>query len=222
MGTRGTALTNLRRTSLREQALDALRSAITAGKIAPGTRLIETELSGQLGISRGTLREALRELHQQGLVTLDSSRGMSVRSLDREEIEDIFSVRAALEALAVETLSTREDRAAIARELRAKLAGMETARGNGSLEDEVEADLDFHHDLCRLSENSTLIHTWESLEGSIRMTIAWSGLGKAVGNMSPQRHAAVVDGIESGDPGQAASALRQHMREAIANLLGEA
>ena len=61
-------LSGLARTSLREQALHSLRNALTSGDIAQGTHLVETELSEALNISRGTLREALRQLQQEGLV----------------------------------------------------------------------------------------------------------------------------------------------------------
>ena len=67
-GTEWGELGGLAKTSLREQALDQLRNAVTSGEIEPGTHLVETELSAALSISRGTLREALRQLQQEGLV----------------------------------------------------------------------------------------------------------------------------------------------------------
>ena len=96
----GTSLGGLSKTSLREQALDQLRNAVTSGELAPGTRLIETELSAALGISRGTLREALRQLQQEGLVEAGERGRLTVRTLSDAEILDMFAVRAALEGLA--------------------------------------------------------------------------------------------------------------------------
>ena len=63
-----TGLVELDRTSLRERALEMLRKAVTSREIEPGSRLVETELSAAMGISRGTLREALRQLEYEGLV----------------------------------------------------------------------------------------------------------------------------------------------------------
>ena len=85
------SLLRLEKTSLRQQALTALRRAITSGELPPGTHLVETELSEALQISRGTLREAMRQLQQEGLISVTGDRGrLSVRHLDAKEIRDIF------------------------------------------------------------------------------------------------------------------------------------
>ena len=74
-------LGELDRTSLRERAMDRMRQAVTTREIAPGTRLVETELSAALGISRGTLREALRQLEHEGLIETDDRNRLAVRTL---------------------------------------------------------------------------------------------------------------------------------------------
>src|SRR6476620_3365951 len=103
-------LLGLQKKSLREQALSALRTAITSGEHEPGRHLVETELSEMLQISRGTLREALRQLEQEGLLSAGPRGRLSVRHLDAKEIRDIYSVRAALESLAARTLCVLPDR----------------------------------------------------------------------------------------------------------------
>lgn len=213
------ALSGLARTNLREQAVTALRIAVTTGELPPGRHLVETELSEMLGISRGTLREALRQLQQEGLVTADDRGRLRVRNLDAGEIGEIFEVRAALEALAAERLAARTDRSAVIEKLTAAVAHMEKSRKDG-LDASIEADLDFHRTLVELAGNSTLIHQWGSLEGSIRMSIMFSGLERAVGNMTPNRHQDIVDAIESGDTGIARHVTIEHMEIALHNLLG--
>lgn len=213
------ALSGLARTNLREQAVGALRIAVTTGELAPGRHLVETELSEMLGISRGTLREALRQLQQEGLVAADERGRLRVRNLDVGEIGDIFEVRAALEALAAERLASRADRSAAVDRLTAAVVHMEETRKDG-LDASIEADLDFHRTLVDLAGNSALIHQWGSLEGSIRMSIMFSGLERAVGNMTPNRHQEIVDAIQSGDPGIARSVTIEHMNIALRNLLG--
>ncbi len=104
------SLLRLEKTSLREQALTALRRAITTGQLTPGTHLVETDLSEALQISRGTLREAMRQLQQEGLISAGARGRLSVRHLDAKEIKDIFDVRAALESLAASTLAARQDK----------------------------------------------------------------------------------------------------------------
>jgi DNA-binding GntR family transcriptional regulator len=119
------SLLRLEKTSLREQALTALRRAITTGQLMPGTHLVETDLSEALQISRGTLREAMRQLQQEGLICAGARGRLSVRHLDAKEIRDIFDVRAALESLAARILAARQDRAEAVTALREAVADME-------------------------------------------------------------------------------------------------
>lgn len=85
---------------LREQVAERLRMAIVTGKFRPGTRLIERELCEMMGVSRTSLREALRELQADGLITLVPNKGMSVSVLTEETARSIYQVRAMLEGLA--------------------------------------------------------------------------------------------------------------------------
>ena len=210
----------LEKRSLREQALTALRRAITSGELPPGRHLVETDLSELLGISRGTLREALRQLEQEGLATAGSRGRLSVRSLDAKEIRDIFAVRAALESLAAKTLIGQPHRARAVGQLRAALHRME-AVADRPIEDRIEADLDFHRFLCSLSGNETLLHQWEALEGSIRMSIVFSGVERATINLDVALHGDAVDAIESGDLDAARQSIFKHMGVVAANLVGE-
>jgi DNA-binding GntR family transcriptional regulator len=211
-------LLGLQKKSLREQALAALRAAITSGELEPGRHLVETELSEMLQISRGTLREALRQLEQEGLLSAGPRGRLSVRHLDAKEIRDIYSVRAALESLAARTLCELPDRQHVIGSLRSAIEAM-TAAEKSNLQDRVESDLEFHRTLCRLTGNETLLHSWESLEGSIRMSIMFAGQDKGVMNMSVDRHYDIVAAIETGDAALARNTIREHMDTAAANLV---
>ena len=214
------SLLRLEKTSLRQQALTALRRAITSGELPPGMHLVETDLSEALHISRGALREAMRQLQQEGLISVTGERGrLSVRHLDAKEIKDIFSVRAALESLAARELCALPDRAAAVAILRNAVTEMERW-AVANLEDRIEADLKFHRTMCQLTGNETLVHSWTSLEGSIRMSIMFAGVDRAIKNMNATRHAELVDAIDSGDADTAETAVRDHMT-AAANVLVE-
>jgi DNA-binding GntR family transcriptional regulator len=218
MSVDATSLLRLEKTSLREQALSALRRAITTGQLPPGTHLVETELSEALQISRGTLREAMRQLQQEGLISAGARGRLSVRHLDTKEIRDIFDVRAALESLAARELASRPDRSADVAALRHAVDEMgKWAASN--LEDRIEADLRFHCTMCQLSGNETLLHQWSSLEGSIRMSIMFAGVDRAIKNMDAKRHHDIVDAIESGDTDRAAAAVIEHMAGAATVLV---
>jgi GntR family transcriptional regulator, trigonelline degradation regulator len=85
---------------LRQQVLDTLRQAIIDGRLAPGARLTERELTEMLGVSRTVVREALRSLEAEGLVHVIPNKGPVVRALTRAEAEDLYQIRAVLEGLA--------------------------------------------------------------------------------------------------------------------------
>ena len=222
MSVEAPSLLRLEKTSLREQALTALRRAITTGQLSPGTHLVETDLSDALQIS-----EAMRQLQQEGLISAGARGRLSVRHLDTKEIKDIFDVRAALESLAASELAARSDRADAVAQLREAVAEMMASwaasnledRAASNLEDRIEADLKFHRTMCHLSGNETLLHSWSSLEGSIRMSIMFAGMDRALKNMDVKRHSDIVDAIESGDVAKAAATVRDHMAGAATVLV---
>ncbi|MGA5538264.1 GntR family transcriptional regulator [Mycolicibacterium nivoides] len=221
MSVEAPSLLRLEKTSLREQALSALRRAITSGQLQPGTHLVETDLSDALQISRGTLREAMRQLQQEGLISAGARGRLSVRHLDAKEIKDMFDVRGSLESLAASELASREDRSDAVSALRTAVADMERWAAS-NLEDRIEADLKFHRTMCHLSGNETLLHVWSSLEGSIRMSIMYAGVDRALKNMDAKRHLEIVNAIESGDAAAAAATVREHMCTAAAVLVEDA
>lgn len=212
------SLLGLERTSLRQQALDALRRAISIGELPPGKHLVETELSEMLQISRGTLREALRELQQEGLVSAGARGRLSVRNLDAKEIRDVFAVRGALESLAATSLSAMPDRTLVTARLRKLLDTMDRASHDG-LESRIESDLNFHRTLCSLTGNDILLRSWQSLEGTIRMSIMFAGAERAISNMGVNRHSDIVDAIESGDQERTRVTVTAHMDEAASLLV---
>ena len=87
--------------SLYEQVYQALRSAILTGQLAPGDRLVETQLAEWLQVSRTPLREALRQIQQEGLATADVSGGLRVTTITATDAADLYDCRLALECLAV-------------------------------------------------------------------------------------------------------------------------
>ena len=92
------------RTTLREQVVDKLRTAILDGTFRPGDKMAEVELAAQFGVSRGTVREAMRTLQNSGLLQGSERTSLHVRRLSPQEIAELFDVRVALEGHAVTTI----------------------------------------------------------------------------------------------------------------------
>ncbi|SDS15429.1 GntR family transcriptional regulator [Agrococcus carbonis] len=211
----------IERVTRRELILDRLREAVTTGELPQGTHLAETELSASLGVSRGTLREALRHLEQQGLLTKDARGRLSVRVVTAAEVRDIFDVRFALESLACETVCARDDLEAVVAELRRALERLAESE-RGSIADQVAADLAFHEAICAASGNGTLLESWRRVSGLARAVITAAGRDTAIANMAADRHAPIVEAIASGDAERARAVLREHndsAREAIVERL---
>ena len=204
------SLSTLDRSTLRERSLEALRSAILSGRYRPGDHLGEVELAGSLGVSRGTVREALRHLQQEGLVTAGNRGMLRVNSLTSAEVHELFRVRAALEGLAVREVIASPRRESAAETLRAAVERL-------SDEDEpavrMEADLAFHLLLCQLSGNSMLVEAWQRLEGRMRVAIL-NGANWQAPMMARNRHAPIVEAIERGDVDAAMRVVDEHMTAA--------
>ena len=202
-------LSSLDRSTLRERALGALRSAITSGRYRPGDHLGEVDLATHLGVSRGTVREALRHLQQEGLVTAGNRGMLRVNEISPTEVRELFRVRAALESLAVTEIIHSADRTRAVAALHEALARLESTEGD--FEANLEADMNFHLLLCRLSGNSMLVEAWRYLEGRIRVTIMNYESDEKPTMMSRDRHLPVVEAIESGNVDAAVGVLEQHM-----------
>ena len=204
------SLSALDRSTLRERSLEALRAAILTGRYRPGDHLGEVELAGSLGVSRGTVREALRHLQQEGLVTAGNRGMLRVNSLSSAEVHELFRVRAALEGLAVREVIASPRREAAAAALRAAVERL-------SDEDEpaarMEADLAFHLMLCQLSGNSMLVEAWQRLEGRMRVAIL-NGASWQAPMMARDRHVPIVEAIERGDVEAAVRVVDEHMTAA--------
>jgi len=206
------SLPNLDRSTLRERTLQALRAAITTGRYRPGDHLGEGELATHLGVSRGTVRQALWHLQHEGLVTAGHRSMLRVNTLTPVEIRELFRVRASLEGLAARQIVSSGDSHAATNSLRRALTRLTDREADFA--GLVDADLGFHLLLCQLSGNRVLVDTWRHLEGRIRVVIMAAGAIRAQPLMSPDRHEPIIEAIENGDPAAAVDAINGYMASA--------
>src|SRR3712207_417899 len=204
------SLSALDRSTLRERSLEALRGAILTGRYRPGDHLGEVELAGSLGVSRGTVREALRHLQQEGLVTSGNRGMLRVNSLTPAEVHELFRGRPALEGLAVREVIASPRREAAVEALRTALERLSDDEERAA---RMEADLAFHLTLCRLSGNSMLVEAWQRLEGRMRVAIL-NGASWQAPMMARDRHRPIVEAVERGDVEAAVRIVDEHMTAA--------
>lgn len=137
---------------LREQVAERLRMAIATGRFPAGTRLIERELCEMMGVSRTSLREALRELQADGLITLQPNKGMSVSIVSEKTARSIYEVRVMLEGLAAR-LFARNATPAQMKQLRESVDHLAEVYEDFSAETFIAAKTRFYDILCEGSGN---------------------------------------------------------------------
>jgi DNA-binding GntR family transcriptional regulator len=155
------------RRGLAEEAADRIREAIFAGHFAPGATLREVELAEALDVSRGSVREGLGLLEREGLVHSAWHRGTRVIELTVTDIEEVYSVRAALERLATCTAAENATAAQFDK-LDRIVAAMGAAIASGSDGPRLLAmDIEFHDQIYTAAGNSRLLDAWQALRSQV-------------------------------------------------------
>jgi DNA-binding GntR family transcriptional regulator len=203
-------LGSIDRASTTEQVLYELREAIIDGRIAQGEALREVSLATAFGTGRSAVREAIRQLVQEGLVDSELHRGAFVRVLSLADRLDVYVAREAIEmgvAKRVGEASTPADLSGLRRALEEL---RERAHGHDHVtEDEIAADIRFHQELVRLAGSPRLIRAHETLAAETRMllrhhpTYPWADY---VGD-----HERIFEAIERRDR-QAPDVVGEHLR----------
>ena len=185
--------------TLRGQAYDILKRQLLSGELRPGERVNEVVMAARLGISRGPLREAIRNLEQEGLLIAAPHRGTFVRRLTQEEAAELQEVRLALETAAACRLAQRWTPAAgaLLEERLDRLRGLH--HHNSTLAERMSADLAFHEAICEASGNETLLQTWRSLIGRITMMVLNVGDARMSQLQDADAHVPLLEAIASGD-----------------------
>lgn len=191
---------------LRVQVVEELRAAIVAAEFQPGERLLEAPLCARFEVSRTVIREALRQLESEGLVTVVANRGPVVAELTVQEASELYELRAALEGLAGALFAERATPA----ERKALLDAVASARlsnDQGDLRDRLVAK-DAFYDALFAGAHNTMIHT--TLRGIHARIQMLRGLSMSV----PGRHDAAMD--ELADIADAAARDRDPQRARLA------
>jgi DNA-binding GntR family transcriptional regulator len=188
---------------------EAIRSYVLDGHIATGERLTDQELVDSLGVSRATVREAVRQLVHEGILEHEPYKGLRVATLDDQGWLDLAEVRAALEVPAARRLAIGFS-PEIEQQLEAGLRRLGEARRHHSAAEENNAHIQFHALVQHLAGNPILERTWEVIEQRARVML------RVDHEVRPDEdrvatHTALVTAIRSGDPDVAAHAVRDHV-----------
>lgn len=199
---------------LREQAYDALRQAIIGLELPPGYRLVERELIERLGVSRTTVREALRELESEGLVTVIPQRGAVVATLSAREAADLYEARVAIEALVVRRFVERAPDAAVA-DLRAAVEEFTALSERGGDIGQMLAAKDRFYDvLVQGAGSPPLQQLLGSLQARVRQLRATSLSQDGRPRRAAEELRDLVDAIAERDVAAAEKLCSAHVRAA--------
>lgn len=199
---------------LRDRVTDAIREAIARGDLEPGRRLTERELGELTGVSRTSLREALRSLQAEGLVEKSGPRGLQVAVLTPAVVTELYDVRAPLEAAVVELCVRNASDEQVA-SLKAALTPPES----GELDDQLAATREFYELLLDAAGNSILQQMFGTIEARIHALRRVSLRTGGRGNASRRELLEIVDLIEQRNGPAAAAAAHAHVLAAKAAAL---
>lgn len=192
-------------------ATEALREAIVSGRLRPGQRLVQQQLAEQLGISRTPLREALRRLEQQGLVTAVGGRGLAVTELSAEALLDSYDVREVLDGLAARLAATRMSPGELA-ELRALHRRCQQAVEEWNPEAWLAANTAFHRRIQNSAHSPALERAMPVGRMSGQLLFPGVFLHQERARTALAEHAAVLEALRARDGEAAEAAARAHVR----------
>ena len=195
---------------LREMVYEELKMEILTGEIVPGTRMMEVDLAEEMGVSRTPVREAIRKLEKEGLVTIEPRRGAYASMISTQDMVEILEVRQDLEGLAAFFAATRMDQEEMEK-LRELSEKYNQAVREGSMKDMIRHDTAFHRMIVDSCNNKILVNMVEQLQELVlRFRYIYYDNFRRADNM-PAEHQEIIDAIASGDEARARQAADVHI-----------
>jgi len=213
----------IRRPSTVDLIAVELRTAIYGGTLRPGSSVREAEIAAQLGVSRGPLRESAQRLVQEGLLVTRPGAGLRVATIGRDEVEDLYQARLAIEGHAVRFLSGLDEaqRAEKVGTVRDLLAALESAVGGTDARRIGDADLDLHYGLVESTGNHRLTAYASTLVVQTRIAALSHPDGYVVRTDILDVHRSLVRQVADGDAEGACRTLSEHFRQTVDRLRGD-
>lgn len=215
-----------KRSILSKEVAEGLRWGIMTGTIVPGTRLTEEQISQETGVSRGPVREALRDLQAEGMVTVQPYRGAVVQELSDVELREVLmpvrhiiergALRLAIDRLSEEDLQWLE---AHVEDMSSRLSSPGDA---DALRDLVDLDIRFHRAIVEASGLRYAIQLWSAVEPSIRWAFYRLGLRHAAATEIVAEHRTLLEALRTRDLARVYKELETHTIGIVDDLLGNA
>jgi DNA-binding GntR family transcriptional regulator len=200
------------RQELWEHVCARLREAILAGEIPAGANLVEADLADRFGVSRGPVREALRELAREGLVVDLPRRGTVVSTLSFADLREAYAIREGLETVAARHVTERATDAELA-DLPDLVGAMEQAWAeDADYGESLAADLTFHRHIVLLSGNERLVALYEQMLSQTQLLVRTAAVANPSLRLALRRsaHRDIVEALLARDVERARLAIEEH------------
>lgn len=198
------------RVELWESVAQAVRLAIIRGDLPAGSRLVEADISERLNVSRGPVRDALRQLELELLVESLPRRGMVVRGLTAADVREVYELRILLETHAARRaagLANEEDLDCLS----ARVAEMHTLLTDGRRQDLGAPDIAFHRRLVEMSGQRRLVMAWEPSAGLVQSLLSITDSVYNDMTWAVEHHQQIIDALRRADADTADRLVREHL-----------
>lgn len=196
--------------SLRELALEHLRNSIIDGSLKMGQVLSERKISEELGVSKSPVREALAQLRDEGLVSIEPQKGARVFSLSEPEVTQICDFRQAIETAAFELALSRDPKG-LARDMQQVVKDMERERARGNEKGYLSHDTTFHQLIFEHAQNDYLTASYTRYVGKIAALRTHLAKLPQHTDLSFDEHCKIAVAVHEGDMAKIKSLLREHI-----------
>jgi DNA-binding GntR family transcriptional regulator len=201
--------------SIVEYVVEHLRHGVLQGRYAPGQRLIEADLTHDLQVSRGPLREAFRRLSAEGLVEIVPNRGAMIRRLTLREMRELFQIRVGLETLAARLASDAMTDAATKQRFERDITPIWDERPRAPGAEYIDENHQFHDAVVAASGNAQLLNLTRQLRLPVLMYQLAGTLKAENIAASLSEHRAIARAILARDPALAEKWVRRHLTRAM-------
>lgn len=199
--------------SLRQRVLNDIRDAIVGGHLKPGDKLRELDISRQMSVSRGPVREALRDLEAMGLAVSSPYRETTVADVSREEVVDLLiPVRLKLELYVLKHSGSKRDEAFYGK-LESIVERMRELAAEGNLPAVVEEDIQFHEQVLSLGDSGYTRQIWQGIVNRLRLHFIKNASRLNDLARVAEEHAALLAALKDGSPERIEAAWTHHIQD---------
>jgi DNA-binding GntR family transcriptional regulator len=208
-----------RKRVLADEVADVVRAAILDGRLPPEQQIREEQVASQMQVSRGPVREALARLEREGLVYKMRNRGTFVARLSLQDVEEVFSLRNALEGLATQYFARNAAAADFARLEQTLDAMRRCMLPDASIQEVTDLDIEFHESIVRGARHRRLLEAWLNLREQSRVVL----LSRNVANedyrpLMYSEHHAILDALRAGEVDRMLDVTASHIDKAYVRL----